>query len=1189
MKKFYFPKRRYIPVVLPATITKAMRITAFLLFVCAMNVHARTYSQERLTLNLKDAKLSQVFAIIQQKTEYQFLYNTEDVQKAPTVSISVKRATVPEILADCFENSPLGYRIENKTVVVVKKISAIPLSHSKVNSFSTFESYGILASSLSNQLSAPEKIQKVEFVVKGKVTDENGTPLAGVSVTLKGNQSVGTTTDADGSYSLSVLNGNAILIFSSVGFETQEIAIDNRTVANVILQTSASSLQQVVVTALGIKREERELGYAVDHINNDEIATNRTPNLMSGLQGKLSGVNITSMGSGSGGSVKIRIRGQSSFSGTNSPLIVINGVPMDNTNFAVGGGNGARAGQVNSSDGGDGFASLNPEDIESMTVLKGATASALYGSRGKDGVVMITTKNKGTKKGLGVGYNLNYTTDTPLDFTDFQYEYGQGERGVRPTTPFPQSGVWSFGEKFEPGMTQVLFDGKVYPYEPVYDRYKKFYDVGKDVTNTVTLSTLGDNGGLNLSLSNTDNKGIMPNSKFTRRSVNLGFIQQVNKNLTLEGNANYSNEIYRNPPQVNTQDMAVPTVMYTLANSMPFYALEENQLMPNGDEFVISRFLVRNNPYYSVNYRKENVLRDRLIGNVSLRYHLGDKFYIQGRIAQDRYTRNHDYNIPNGYAPIPKAPTGFVNGSFTQDVRRFRERNYDFLMGGNQEFGNFVVDLTFGGNQMYRRIDYNSVTVTDFVQPGLYTVMNGRVKDPLYSLTENKVNSLYGIVGLSYKNYLFLNVTGRNDWFSTLAPGNRGIFYPSITTSFVFSDALKSKMPDWLSYGKVRAAYAQVGDDNVAPYSNVLFYTVNNNLFPNPQGQLVPIGGITTNQIPNPNLRPLRVRESEVGFELGFLKSRISLDISYYHKVTEDQPLAVQVSDASSFTSQLINLGKSMNQGLEMLLTVNPINTPTFKWNVNLNASYNTSKVLELGLTEGDTSITVAGGGGGMQLRQVVGKPIGALYTFLYLRDVEGRQVFDKASGRPLRNNVPHYVGNVLPKYFGGITNAFNYAGVSLSFLVDFKLGAKMIAGSNMNALRHGLHKRTLVGREDGFVIGDGVNQDGGINKTAAALQPFYETPNVLGVYEDFVFNSGFWKLRQITVGYDFTKYLTRFGFIKGLNLSLVANNVAVLKKWTENMDPENTSNISDNQAGLDFWTAVPPTRSLGFNLIVKF
>ncbi len=1011
----------------------------------------------------------------------------------------------------------------------------------------------------------------------------NNEPLPGVNVLIVGS-SQGTVTDASGKYSLNA-PANAILKFSFIGYTAQTVSVNSRSVIDLELVEEQKNLTEVVVTALGIKREAKTLGYATATVNSDQIATNRSPNVMTGLQGKMAGVNITSMTSGPGGTAKIRIRGQSSFSGQNSPLIIINGVPVDNSNYSLGGDYGTRA--PNSSDGGDGLSSINPDDIESMTVLKGATAAALYGSRAKDGVVMITTKTKGAGKGFGVAYNMNFTTETALDFTDYQYEYGQGEGGKRPTTANPTSGVWSFGEKFEPGMTQILFDNKEFPYEPVRDRVKKFYRPGTNLTNTVTVSNSGENGGFSLSLSNSNSKGIMPNNKYDRKIINLGFTQNITNKLTATGNVNYSKENNVNPPQINTQDFAVSTVIFTLANSMPFEALEQNPVHPNGDEFVFSRFLVRNNPYYSMKYHQEKIVRDRLFGNIALKYQFTDWLYLQGRIAQDFYVRGQDYNIPNGYAPIPKAPVGYVNGSFTQDVRRNTERNLDFILGANKTFGDIGVDITLGGNQRYARMDYNSVTVQDFIQPGLYTVMNGRVKNPLYSLSEKKINSVFGAATISYKEFLYLNVTARNDWFSTLAPQNRSILYPSVTGSFVFSQAFQN-LPEWISFGKLRAAYAQVGSDNVDPYSNALYYAVDNNSFPNPSGQLVPVGGINASVVPNKNLRPLRVKEAEAGLEMKLFNNAIGFDFTYYHKITEDQILAAQISDASSYTSKLINVGRSMNQGLEMLVTFSPVNRNDFRWDVSANASYNTSKVLKLGLSENDTVITV-GGGGGRTLNEVVGKPIGQLFTFTYLRDAQGRQVFDKNSGMPLRDNRLKNVGNALPKYFGGITNTFSYKGVSLSTLIDFKLGHKLIAGRNINYIRHGLSKRTLPGRDVGYVIGDGVNPNGEVNQTKAAVQPYYESINPLGINEDFVQNAGFWKLRQLTLSYDFGKLLPESSFVKGLKFSAVANNVLVIKKWTENMDPEETLVSSDNATGLDFWPGLPPTRSIGFNLNFRF
>ena len=1019
-----------------------------------------------------------------------------------------------------------------------------------------------------------------------QVKDENGNPLLNASVVIKGTN-IGTTTNAHGYFTISVPNNKAVLVISYTGYTTQEITVGSRTVINLNLTRANSSLNEVVVTALGIKREERTLGYATSQVTKSEITDNRTSSTLGALQGKVSGVNITTLTTGPQSAQKISIRGQSSFSGTNVPLIVVDGMPIDNTSYVTGGDVQTIGVSVTNSNGGDGLSSINPDDIESMTVLKGGAASALYGSRAKDGVIMITTKLRGGKKGYGVEYNANFVTETPLDFTDFQYEYGQGEGGIRPTAPYPTSGIWSFGEKFQPGMTQVLFDSVVVPYVPIHDRIKKFYRIGNDFTNSITLSNNSQNGGFNLSLSNTSSKSIVPNSDYYRRVGNLGFVQTISKNLTTQGFVNYSNEKNRNPAQVGGQEFSTASAVYTMSNSMPWDLLHEKMLDSKGNEFVYSRFLPRTNPYFSAYEHFENIVRDRIFGNISIKYQMLPWLYLQGRIAQDYYSRAQDYNIPNGYSAIAAAPIGYVKGSYWQEARRFRERNYDFILGANQKVGKFGLDLTLGGNQMYRRMEFNNVAVQDFIQGGLYTVMNGRVKNPVYSLEERGVNSLYGAAEISYRNYLYVNMTGRNDWFSTLSPDNRSIFYPSVTTSFVFTDAFKSVMPDWLSFGKIRAAYAQVGSDNVNPYSNALYYQVNNNSYPNPSGSLVPVGGINANTIPNGQLRPLLVSEAEVGFNLRLFNNAISVDFSYYHKISKNQIISAQISNASGFDSKLINVGRSMNKGFETALTAVPVKTASFRWEVNMNASYNTSKVLQLGLNPGDTSISIGG------IREIVGRPMGQIYDFLFLRDDKGKIVFDPSSGYPMRTPTEVNIGSNQPNWFGGLTNSFSYKGIALSALIDFKLGKNYIldGGSNRNYWRHGLHKGTLPGRENGYIIGDGVNPDGKVNTTKAAIQPYYESITGNRIAEPFIFKAGFWKLRQVSVSYDFTNMLlsnTSKSFIKDVKLSLVSNNVAVLKKWSDNMDPEEVYGFSNTSNGAG-WSSLPITRSFGFNLNVKF
>ncbi|HET6724064.1 MAG TPA: SusC/RagA family TonB-linked outer membrane protein, partial [Chitinophagaceae bacterium] len=736
-----------------------------------------------------------------------------------------------------------------------------------------------------------------------------------VSITVKG-AAGGTTTDADGKYSVQAAS-TATLVFSYVGYTRTEIAVSGRTVINVSMTVDTRNMSEVVVTALGITKDARRLGYAATNVKPDELTINRTANPINALQGKVAGLNISTLGTGPGSTSKIRIRGQSSISGQNGPLIVINGVPVDNTNFndntVTTRGGGVFA------DGGDGLSSINPDDIESMTVLKGAPAAALYGSRAKDGVIMITTKTKGKGKGIGVTYNLNYMNETPLDFTEYQKEYGQGENGAFPSGPNPTSGQWSFGVKFQPGQTDTLFNTPGIPYEPQGSRIEEFYRNGQNISNTVAFDATSEKGGLHMSLNNTDNKGITPNNSLNRKTINLGFNYNLSEKFNFFGNINYSKELNKNPPNIANQDNSIPTTLMAMANSMPLSVLEANKYNPaTGNEYIYSRFMNRTNPYWVLAEQFHNIRRDRIFGNVGVKYNFFPWLSVQGRFGQDYWSRDEDVNnFPTGHASRAAAPAPFVNGVFTQESRRFRETNLDFLVTATKSFGDFDVTLTGGGNQMRRRMDINNVQVTDFVIRGLYTVQNGRAKDPVYSLFEQGVNSLYGSGEVSWKRTFYLNGTLRNDWFSTLSPENRSILYPSVSAAYVFSETLTGL--SWLDFGKLRVGYAEVGSDgDVAPFSDQLFYTVNANSINNPSGTAVPVGTSGTT-VPNPDLKPSSISETEIGLDLRMFKNRVNLDIAVYTKITEDQIVNVQISDASGFINTRINSGKSENNGFEVL------------------------------------------------------------------------------------------------------------------------------------------------------------------------------------------------------------------------------------------------------------------------------
>jgi outer membrane receptor protein involved in Fe transport len=500
---------------------------------------------------------------------------------------------------------------------------------------------------------------------------------------------------------------------------------------------------------------------------------------------------------------------------------------------------------------------------------------------------------------------------------------------------------------------------------------------------------------------------------------------------------------------------------------------------------------------------------------------------------------------------------------------------------------------------MYRRSDLNSVQVTDFVVKGLYTVQNGRAKDPLYDLQERAVNSLYGSAEVNYKRFLYLNITTRNDWFSTLAPANRSILYPSVSASYVFTESFSSK-PSWLDFGKFRAAYAEAGSDSdVGPYAGQLIYGVGANLF---SGQ--PVGSLG-NVVPNANLKPMRVAETELGLEMKMLNGRLGVDLAVYRKLTSDQIVNAQISDASSYVTTKINSGQSENKGIEMMINVIPVKTGDFQWDLTFNGAYNITKVLSLLTDKYGENITVGNHVFNGNVQQIVGYEMGQIVGNGYRRfgDAPDGAIVFGADGLPLTGTSTNpsaikIFGSALPKWVGGFTNTFNYKGLAVSVLIDFKLGGQMLSGTNFNAMRHGLLQETLVGREGGTVdangndpgkvTGIGVDINGNPNTASNTAQNYYSVVRAKGLVEPVIYDAGYWKLRQITIGYDFTRFFKAVPAIKGVKLSFVANNVLMIKKWVPNIDPEAFGYSSDNVVGMESPT-LPSTRSLGFNLNVKF
>lgn len=1020
--------------------------------------------------------------------------------------------------------------------------------------------------------------------VTGTVVDEQNKPVSGATVTVKGS-SRATMTDNSGNFSINA-SGSNILVFSFVGYTTQELILNGRTTVNVTMfRSEGDDLTMVVVTALGIKRESKKLGYAAETVRLNEIQQNRTVNIMSSLEGKIAGLDISPPSSGAGASTKIRLRGQSAFNGANnSPLIVINGLPMDQ---------GARGAAGNASlDLGDNMQQINPDDIESMTVLKGATAAALYGSRAANGAIIITTKNGAKNAGIGVEYISNFSADEVLDFTDFQMVYGQGQAGVRPTTQGQavSTGQFGWGAKLD-GAPTIQFDGVQRPYVAHPNRIKDFFRTGTSFTNTIALSGGNAKGSFRASYSDQDAKGIAPNNDYHKRIFNLGVSHNLTDKLSVQVNMNYTNEVNNNPPQVGVQGAGSANFLYRIANSIGLDVLKEKAVSATGTETQTSGFQTTLiNPYYLMPRQFIINKRDRILGTATVRYNLFKWLYLQGRFNMDYGVTFLEQNYPTGTGsstPLNQAGTGF-NGTYSVNEGTGRQINADFLVGGNHKFGDFSVDLSVGGNIYTNYTRTSNLSVVDFTVRDLYSFENGITKsDPnnptSFVISRERVNSLYGFAEFGYKNLVFLNVAARNDWFTVLNPAKNSYLYPSFSGSFIFSELLKQV--SWLNYGKLRASYADVGSANgINAFSGVLTYGILPNQFSG-----MSLGTISNAASPNPLLRPFSVKEKEIGIELKMFGHRVNLDISAYDKQTRDQILTVEISNASGYTGTPLNLGSLQNRGLEFLLDVTPVKTKDFTWVSSFNTALNTTKVLALAPGTNRLIVTTFGGNEFIgSLVYEVGKPLNQLAAKTYLRDSKGNIVVGN-NGRLQASTGPDVLfGSALPKYTGGWSNVFRYKSLSLLVHIDYKAGGKVLSSTALNGLRQGHTKASLVGREGG-VIFPAVTADGNPNTTAVDPQLFYTDYRNSQIADPFVFKSDFIKLRNITLSYDFTRLIgSRLKFVKGLTLSASCRNVLIIKKYIDDLDPESFASSGDSRVGYEQAT-LPTTRNYGVNLNVKF
>ncbi|MBF0577538.1 SusC/RagA family TonB-linked outer membrane protein [Dysgonomonas sp. GY617] len=1016
--------------------------------------------------------------------------------------------------------------------------------------------------------------QQQAKTIQGLIVDKTGEPLSGVTITVKGSTS-GTISDLDGKYSINIPDQNAILVFSYLGFRTQEVAVAGKTTVNVTLNEDSQVLGEVVVTALGIKRQARSIGYSTTQVSGSDFTESRDINLGNALTGKVAGVSVSNNATGPGGSSRVVIRGNASLTGNNQPLYVIDGIPFDNSTQG-------NSGTWGGAEMGDGLSNINADDIADIQVLKGAAASALYGYRGGNGAILITTKS-GSKAvdGIGIEVNNNLTFNSIYDHREFQKVYGQGTQNNRPMsqTAAIESYSSSWGEKMDGGKA-INFLGNEYAYNPV-DNWKKFYNTG--ITNQTSVALSGKGGDkivYRIGFSNITDQSIIPNSGLRQQGINMNTTYNITPKLHLNVTANYIFEKVRNRANLSDGNANVNATLLYLANSYdvrwlkPAVDTDRSELLPGNNVYF-------NNPYFLTHERSNSTRRNRLTTGATLKYDITDWLYAQGQVTRDGYIMDYQLIIPTGSGADP-------GGKIEEWERNYYELNGNYLLGFNKKVGeSFSINATFGGNTQ-RTVNKSFGTdgsIGPFIIPFFYSANNVANRPYTQTYSEYRVNSVYGTADFGFKDYLFLNFTGRNDWFSTLNPNNNHYFYPSVSTSFMFSEAFK--LPDWVYSGKIRASYAEASNGTI-PYQNYLTYSLETFKI---QGQSV--GKVTNRNIPNADLRPVKIQEWEAGLNVQFLNNRLGFDMAVYKKKTTDDITTVSTSYTSGYYGAVMNIGEIQNKGIEAMVHAVPVRTKDFMWNTSFNIAYNNSEIKYLG---GVKSLSIDGAqarNGTAVVMNIVGDPYGQIVGYKYKTNENGDRIYDK-DGYAVRSDNQEVLGNGIFKVTGGFRNEFSYKDFSMAFLLDYKFGAKIFSGTNLNLYSAGLQKETLGGREGGYV-GKGVVNTGTTsnpvwtpNTKAVDAQLYWrrissESP----IDEEFVYDASFIKLRELSIAYRVPQSMIRGSFVKALSLSLVGRNIWTLLKHTPNIDPESAYNNTNGQ-GLEL-NGYPPTRSIGFNVNVKF
>ena len=1086
-----------------------------------------------------------------------------------------------------------------------------------------------------------------QSTVSGIVTDEaSAIPLIGVNVTVKDTDR-GTVTDLDGNFELTVNPGEDVLVFSFIGYQTQEIEINGQSQINVIMSESILALDQVTVTALGIERQEKSLGYALQELSEDELGKSTEGNFVSSLSGRAAGVQVVTNGTGPGQSSSVVIRGYASLTGDNQPLFVVDGTPINN--FTDTRTNTSGISSNMNIDYGNGAAELNPDDIESVSVLKGASATALYGSRAANGAIIITTKSGKGRRGIGVKVNSQTTWESMLKGPEYQRVYGQGKNFEFGFVDGYGNGTFDgVDESWGPRMMGQLLPqhdsptengfrgGDVHgtdfilgpsgvdlerrgdiiptPFVDPGDPVENFVETGRTLINSVSFFGSNDRGNFRVGYTNYDTEGILPNTDLRRNTLSLsGDYVLGDDKLEISARMNY---IRTDSDNRHVNGYGTESVMYLFVwwgqqistESLRNYWQDGLE----GFQQFNYNYNYHDNPYFTMYENTNGIAKDRIVGNVSAKYNITPELSIMLRGGRDFFSE---------YRFIKRAYSTqrFPNGQYREDKINFGETNMDFLLNYTKRFNNdWDVNLNFGGNRMIQKNHFNALSANALLIPGVYSFANAKGSlIQAIDRPERQINSLYGFAQIGFKNMLYLDITGRNDWSSTLPSDNNSYFYPSVSLSAILTEMFDISTNGALSFAKIRLGWAQVGNDT-DPFRLNDFFVFSDT----PWGDNAIAS--PSNALPPNDLKPEQQTSFEVGADVRFWNNRLGIDLTYYNSVSENQILGIALPESSGKTSRVINAGKIRNQGIELMLSGTPVRSESgFTWNTMFNFSRNVNEVVEM--ADGIDSYVF--GGNGITLVAQEGGALGDMYgTGLRRVDDPGSEHHGKVifnNGLVQQDNTLRKLGNFNPDFNLGWTNELSFKGVTLRFLFDWRQGGELLSRTRLIAATAGNVVETLWGRDPEFggphpgikdsglsyvdestgetrtdgIIGDGVRavDDGNGNITyvendvIVAANAYHNNRYRRQNESEGIYDATFIKLRQLSLGYSLPRSLLDKTPIYNLKISFVGNNIWLWAKEFNHGDPELLSFGGGRYVpGVENAT-VPTARSLGFSVDIEF